>query len=575
MSFAKILEAGLPQSANDVVAEEVEFVCKDFIPLAKNAYNLMTGAGGSGKSFVGLHHAVWFAMNGKRAFIWSTEDQAGVTKRRIEKILFQMKKLNKDRAMQVMSLIDIWGNDKVYRFVKTKGGTAESSVDDTEQLFSLLSKYDFALLDPLKAFHSVDENKNHEMDAVVRDIFQVGASIAKCTLLVIHHTSKGSSEDRMASRGASTITDSARFGLEVSPITELETINGKKMNVKVEGFEHILTVMPRKDNHNGARFFDGNYQFEIFPNENDPFAPVAEVIEYKMDMPYIGDNNIELENTTDMVTVSIADHNSEFNPEGFVKKDIKWSEITNVMKGGYAYAPASFINGHRSRENYLLDTNIAFLDIDDGMTLDEATFLFNDLKCAIVTTRSHQKEKVTKSGVKKPAIDRFRVAIKLDSPINLPSGEYQIAMQAIFDLFGSVDRSTKDPSRFFFSSHDDAFTWFSEGSEELNWRELYNQSKIKREIEEYTRSQREMIFEASEEKITEALNKINPDCPYDDWVHIGMALKDYYGDSGFDYWNSWSSRGSSYLEREMISKWNSFKGSGRTIGTIFHIAKGF
>lgn len=575
MSFAQLLELGLPKSANDVVAEEVEFVCKDFIPLAKNAYNLMTGAGGSGKSFVGLHHAIWFAMNGKRAFIWSTEDQAGVTKRRIEKILFQMKKLNKDQAMQVMSLIDIWGNDKVYRFVKTKGGTAESSIDDTEQLFTLLSRYDFALLDPLKAFHSVDENKNHEMDAVVRDIFQVGASIAKCTLLVIHHTSKGSSEDRMASRGASTITDSARFGLEVSPITHLIEQNGKKIQVKMEGFEHMLTVMPRKDNHNGARFFDNNYKFEIFPNENDPFTPVVEIIEYKMDMPYIGDDSIELTTNTDMVTVSIADHNSEFNPESFVKKEIKWSDITNVMKGGFAYAPASFRNGHRSRENYLLDTNIVFLDIDDGMTLDEAMLLFNHLKCAIVTTRSHQIEKITKAGVKKPAIDRFRVAIKLDSPINLPSGEYQIAMQAIFDLFGSVDRSTKDPSRFFFSSNDDAFTWVSEGTFELNWRELYDQSKIKREIEEYSRSQKEINFEASDEKIISALNKINPDCPYDDWVHIGMALKDHFGDEGFTYWDSWSSKGSSYLEREMQPKWNSFKGSGRTIGTLFYIAKGF
>ena len=68
------------------------------------------------------------------------------------------------------------------------------------------------------------------------------------------------------------------------------------------------------------------------------------------------------------------------------------------------------------------------------------------------------------------------------------------------------------------------------------------------------------------------LDHINPDCSYDEWFAVGMAIKDY--GLPFEVWNSWSAQGSKYQAAEMIAKWNSFNGAGISLGTLVHLAKG-
>lgn len=82
--------------------------------------------------------------------------------------------------------------------------------------------------------------------------------------------------------------------------------------------------------------------------------------------------------------------------------------------------------------------------------------------------------------------------------------------------------------------------------------------------------------ETSVDDVRDALSFINPDCVYDEWIHIGMGLKHCFGDSGFEIWNNWSRGGSKYPKRgnsELLKKWNSFRGQGITIATLFHDAK--
>ena len=66
------------------------------------------------------------------------------------------------------------------------------------------------------------------------------------------------------------------------------------------------------------------------------------------------------------------------------------------------------------------------------------------------------------------------------------------------------------------------------------------------------------------------LNAIPPDCNYGDWLNVGMALKH----EGLDWtvWDEWSRGGSKYVQNECEKKWRSFKSSGITGGTLFHIA---
>ena len=76
-----------------------------------------------------------------------------------------------------------------------------------------------------------------------------------------------------------------------------------------------------------------------------------------------------------------------------------------------------------------------------------------------------------------------------------------------------------------------------------------------------------------EQSIIEALKYINPDCDYTTWCNIGMALKDWNPAKGLQIFESWSSKGGKKFKPGLCkAKWNSFKGSGITIATLFKTA---
>lgn len=68
------------------------------------------------------------------------------------------------------------------------------------------------------------------------------------------------------------------------------------------------------------------------------------------------------------------------------------------------------------------------------------------------------------------------------------------------------------------------------------------------------------------ERIREALSFIPPD-PRDDWVQMGMAVKNALGDNGFEIWDGWSRNGPTYNERDALDVWKSIKtnGNGKSI----------
>lgn len=75
----------------------------------------------------------------------------------------------------------------------------------------------------------------------------------------------------------------------------------------------------------------------------------------------------------------------------------------------------------------------------------------------------------------------------------------------------------------------------------------------------------------SEDKAYELLSHINPDCGYDEWIAIGMALHS----EGFPFsvWDNWSKSGTKYDARGMESHWKSFgRRSGVSFGTVVYMA---
>ena len=75
------------------------------------------------------------------------------------------------------------------------------------------------------------------------------------------------------------------------------------------------------------------------------------------------------------------------------------------------------------------------------------------------------------------------------------------------------------------------------------------------------------------EKIQSALDAIDPSLlSYEDWIHIGMALKS----EGLpcSVWDSWSMRDMErYKPGDCLRKWDTFKGDGYGIGTVYHFAE--
>ena len=69
------------------------------------------------------------------------------------------------------------------------------------------------------------------------------------------------------------------------------------------------------------------------------------------------------------------------------------------------------------------------------------------------------------------------------------------------------------------------------------------------------------------------LDSISPDCSYDEWLKVGMALKHEGAD--VSVWEDWSRHGSKYKPGECQRKWKSFKSNGVTGGTLYHIASSY
>jgi hypothetical protein len=76
----------------------------------------------------------------------------------------------------------------------------------------------------------------------------------------------------------------------------------------------------------------------------------------------------------------------------------------------------------------------------------------------------------------------------------------------------------------------------------------------------------------NDEDVKSALETIDPDCCREHWRNVGMALKS--GGYDFEMWNSWSAKGKKYPgEKELTKQWNSFRGSGIGLGSLFYLAE--
>lgn len=74
------------------------------------------------------------------------------------------------------------------------------------------------------------------------------------------------------------------------------------------------------------------------------------------------------------------------------------------------------------------------------------------------------------------------------------------------------------------------------------------------------------------DRIRDALQYLDHD-DREVWIMAGMAVKHELGEDGFEIWDTWSQRSDSYEAKAARASWRSFRGSGVTIGSLFHEAQ--
>ena len=81
-----------------------------------------------------------------------------------------------------------------------------------------------------------------------------------------------------------------------------------------------------------------------------------------------------------------------------------------------------------------------------------------------------------------------------------------------------------------------------------------------------------MTMNHDEINIKDVLSYIDPSCSHDDWIKVGMALKeDGYS---YDVFRDWSSQSKEkFSERDCLNAWMSFKKTGISIGTLIWMAQ--
>ena len=211
-----------------------EIINKGYIPLVKNAPNMFTGSGGSGKSAIAIKSAIVYLLDNpkKKAFLWMSEDYISSIESRTRTICGLMN-VEFDPIWSRMRWQTKETDDNV-KLVTKEGGTAKVNGEYLSEVaeYCVNNRVGIVVFDPLKRFHTVDENSNSEMDIVARDVFATFPTVAGVTVIVIHHTAKG----KGGGRGAIAITDAMRlaWSISVPQILDAET-NTHVRNPKLKG----------------------------------------------------------------------------------------------------------------------------------------------------------------------------------------------------------------------------------------------------------------------------------------------------------------------------------------------------
>lgn len=186
-------------------------------------------------------------------------------------------------------------------------------------------------------------------------------------------------------------------------------------------------------------------------------------------------------------------------PHGAYHRHFYQTEISSLehlaeLMQHKTWSPILWKDGLRLKQNFLY-ANLIALDFDDGkLTIKACAELLIEHGFSFIlgTSKSHQKEKKTDSGLVLPPCDRFRLVIPTEAPTTSLE-VYEYTMREMMNLF-PCDISCKDGARFFFASPEIRFV---NHGKKTSWREIPDELK-----KENRNKRQEEIFKKHREEST-------------------------------------------------------------------------
>jgi len=256
-------------------------------------------------------------------------------------------------------------------------------------------------------------------------------------------------------------------------------------------------------------------------------------------------------------------------------KSLTLQELADHIGKGFPWMPSVLDKGAERRWHHFCNSaSVLALDIDSGLTIEAAMLdPFIQKHCCLgIPSASH-----------KPEHHKFRLVFALDKPL-VGFQSIKAAYTYLQSLFKSSDKSCKDASRFFYGAKGKTPFLLNESAslgEDFAERVKQFGDKIELELlaariksEQYRLDRlANNGSDDTERNIDRALDAIDPDCEYPEWLQVGMALHSM-GDEYLNLWDSWSAGSSSKYQSGICEKkWRGFRLGSVSIGSLFHVAK--
>lgn len=242
------------------------------------------------------------------------------------------------------------------------------------------------------------------------------------------------------------------------------------------------------------------------------------------------------------------------------------------------WSPGIYKDGVRKLDSWT-GSDFLYIDVDNAVyDAAEATSIdyclgWIQAEMYIITSRNHGKKKPDGHGGFFAACDRFHILFPLKERCFDPK-MYQLWIKALIAFYPFADKAATGAARFFFGV-DSPNVYYNRG--QFRFDISGPPENVEVEPENMTRklSRAEFTNNTLEDKKVKLLEKLREAASqglfanYHDWLSLGMGMKTE-GFSCSDWLGlSWETEGMTSLE----AKWNGFKRSDITGGTLMHYAR--